>query len=230
MRLLSWNACRGTFERKAALLAGLDADLTVLQEVAAPIGKRPDTLWFGDNPRQGVAVIARAPYTLRRMRELAGAPKYVVPILVEGPRPFLLFAVWTLAARPLRYVRALTTALDRYARRIAAHETVFLGDFNSNAIWDAKDPAEHNHASMVARMQAQGLVSAYHHHRREAHGAESRPTFYLQWKEAKPYHLDYCFLPAAWAARIRSVEVGGYAAWKAHSDHRPLLVDLEDPA
>ena len=78
----------------------------------------------------------------------------------------------------------------------------------------------------MARLRTHGLVSAYHHHRREPHGRETEPTFYLQWNALKPYHLDYCFLPKTWAPKIRSVDVGSFEAWKGHSDHRPLIVDL----
>ncbi|HJW08314.1 MAG TPA: hypothetical protein VJ483_01695, partial [Holophagaceae bacterium] len=106
---------------------------------------------------------------------------------------------------------------------------VFLGDFNSNAIWDHEHPADRNHSAVVARLKSHGLVSAYHHQRQEAHGCENEPTFYLHWNEAKPFHLDYCFLPKTWARRIRNVEVGGFEAWKDHSDHRPLIVDLASP-
>ena len=226
MRLVTWNACRGPFERKLALLDGLQADLAVLQEIAKPKEDTPGTLWFGDNPRQGIAVVARQPHRLRRLDEPAGAPKFVVPVMVEGPRPFLLFAVWTLAERPLRYVRALFAALDLYAPLLATHEVVFLGDFNSNAIWDHEHPEGLSHSALVARLKTHGLVSAYHHHRREPHGRETDPTFYLQWNALKPYHLDYCFLPKTWARQIRSVDVGSFEAWKDHSDHRPLTVDL----
>jgi endonuclease/exonuclease/phosphatase family metal-dependent hydrolase len=226
MRLLTWNACRGPFERKLALLDALEADILVLQEVAAPKTPSEGVLWFGDNPKQGVAVIARGAYSLRRIDERPGAPKYVVPIAVDGPEPFLLFAVWTLGTRPLRYVRALHAALDLYADLFEAHPVVLLGDFNSNAIWDHEHPAERSHSALVARMKGLGLVSAYHHHRKEPHGEEATPTFYLHWDEAKPFHLDYCFLLRAWAKRIKQVDVGSFEYWKPFSDHRPLWVDL----
>lgn len=225
VRLLTWNACRGAFERKAPLLDGLGADLTVLQEIAAPKAPATNLLWFGDNPRQGLAVLARAPYTLRKLEPRPGAPNHVLPVAVEGPgTSFLLFAVWTLGTRPLRYVRALHAALDLYADLLAQRPAVFLGDFNSNAIWDHEHPEHLSHSALVARMKALGLVSAYHHRRREAHGRERRPTFYLHWNEAKRFHLDYCFLPRAW--KLGKVEVGGFEDWKAHSDHRPLIVDV----
>lgn len=226
MRLLTWNACRGAFERKLALLDPLGADLLVLQEIAAPTSPIEGVLWYGGNPRQGVAVVARGPYTLRPIAERPGAPKFVIPVAVDGPEPFLLFAVWTLGTRPLRYVRALFAALDLYADLMTERPVVFLGDFNSNAIWDHEHPTDRSHSALVARLKAHGLVSAYHHHQKERHGHETTPTFYLHWDEAKPFHLDYCFLPRVWAKRIRSVEVGSFEDWKSVSDHRPLWVEL----
>lgn len=229
MRLLTWNACRGALERKLALLDGLKADVTVLQEIAAPPSPSQRMLWFGSHPKQGVAVIARAPYSLRLVEERPGAPKYVIPVWVDGPEPFLLFAVWTLGIRPLRYVRALHAALDLYADLFSGQSVVFLGDFNSNAIWDHEHPTDRSHSALVARLKALGLVSAYHQHRKERHGRETRPTFFLHWDEAKPFHLDYCFLPRAWSKRIQHVEIGTFDDWKGTSDHRPLWVDLKIP-
>jgi endonuclease/exonuclease/phosphatase family metal-dependent hydrolase len=69
-------------------------------------------------------------------------------------------------------------------------------------------------------------VSAYHDFFGEEHGHESRATHYFQWNEAKPSHIDYCFVPRAWSGRIRSVTVGTYADWARDSDHRPLVVDV----
>ncbi len=72
-----------------------------------------------------------------------------------------------------------------------------------------------------------GLVSAYHAFYEEAHGQETRPTYYFQWKEAKPFHLDYCFIPKAWVPDLRKVSVEPYERWKAHSDHRMITVEVE---
>lgn len=105
-----------------------------------------------------------------------------------------------------------------------------LGDFNSNAIWNKEHPVGLNHAAMVERLRQLGLVSAYHQHRGIDHGTEpkSEHTFNLYGHEDKSYHIDYCFLPRAWADEIDQVTVGDYADWHKHSDHRPLLISLRD--
>lgn len=230
MRLVTWNARRGSFSRKAPLIDHLQADVAVVPEIAAPACESPQTLWFGENPNQGMAVIAKAPYTLRRLPELPNTPKYVVPIAVDGPRSFLLFAVWTLGEKPLPYVQAASTAIDMYASAFSSSQVVMMGDFNSNAIWNKQHPATLNHAAMVKRLLQHNLVSAYHHNRSLDYGTEPKSdhTFYLYGHEDKSFHIDYCFLPNTWAEKIEQVVIGNYPDWREHSDHRPLLVSLRD--
>ena len=62
MRLVTWNARKGQFARKVPLLDSFCADVAVVQEIARPPAESPQTLWIGDNPNQGVAVVARKPY------------------------------------------------------------------------------------------------------------------------------------------------------------------------
>jgi hypothetical protein len=229
MRLATWNCCRGVYEKKAALLQVLDADVAVIQECARPKTESESLLWFGDNPRQGLAVVAGGDYRLRRVRKARSVPKYVVPVEVTGPHSFLLFAVWTKTDQDHCYVEAAVRAVHLYRKLIASGPAVFIGDVNSNVIWDSQHPADRNHTALVNQLSALGLVSAYHSFFDEAHGKETRPTYYFHWKETRPYHLDYCFIPKAWAPALRDVSVGSYETWKSHSDHRPLMVDLEGP-
>lgn len=230
MRLVTWNARRGSFARKSGLIEHLEADVAVIQEIAAPESESAQTIWFGNNPKQGMAVITKGQYTLQRLRELPGVPNFVVPVAVKGPRSFVLFAVWTMGKQPMRYVEAAATAIDMYADSFAASPVVMMGDFNSNAIWDKSHPADLNHTAMVARLERHGLVSAYHLSRGIAHGLEPKPehTFHLYGHEDKSYHIDYCFLPKGWGADIEHVVIGNYVDWRANSDHRPLIVTVRD--
>ena len=86
MRLVTWNCCRGAFEKKATLLDCLSADVTVIQECAKPERLTEQLLWYGDHHNQGVAIIARGDYKLRELPQLDAAPKFVIPIEVEGPQ------------------------------------------------------------------------------------------------------------------------------------------------
>lgn len=230
MRLVTWNAGRGPFNRKAPWLDHLHCDIAVIQEIGCPPQQDAQVQWFGVNPRQGVAVLARAPYRLTPMPQMVGAPAFFVPIAVTGPQVFQLYAVWTLGSQPCPYVEAANQCIDMYLpdESPLAVPVVAMGDFNSNAVWDGKRPNRRNHTAMVERLARRGLVSAFHADRGVAHGAEPSPTFWHR-SNKRGFHIDYCFLPAAWALRIRHVDIGTHAAWKLASDHVPLLVDLEDP-
>jgi len=126
----------------------------------------------------------------------------------------------------LRYVEAVLKAVRLYRELLSAGPSVVIGDFNSNTIWDKTHRADRNHSALVRLLDELGLVSAYHAHFKEEHGAERRPTYYFHWNEQKPFHLDYCFIPKAWSNLLHRVEVAEFEAWKSHSDHRPLLVEL----
>jgi exonuclease III len=227
MRIVTWNACKGQFNRKVPLLDTFEADLAIVQEIASPSVTSSQVHWYGDNPKQGLAVIARGGYTLRPLPILEGTPKYVVPIAIEGATSFVLFAVWTKANQPMRYVRAAVRSIELYSSHFESNQVAMVGDFNSNAIWNKLHPPEWNHGALVQRLDDRGLTSAYHHFHREIHGLESRHTFYLHWNEAKPYHIDYCFVPRIWAESISNVEIGPCSDWREYSDHRPLIVDVD---
>ena len=226
MRLVTWNCSKGSYEKKVPRLDSLNWDISVIQECPRPLTESDRCLWFGDTPKQGVTLLARAPFTLRRLTVLEDVPKFVVPIEVLGPVPFILFAVWSKADKPYKYIRGVVRAVQMYRKTFVSSMCVLIGDLNSNVIWDHTHPPEVNHSAFVTLMRSLGLVSAYHGFHQEEQGRETRPTFYYRWNECAVFHIDYCFLPLAWSKRVTSVEVGGYEEWKGLSDHRPLLVDV----
>lgn len=230
MRLVTWNCCRGAYSKKVHLLDPLAPDIAVIQECAKPLVESETCLWFGDNPRQGIAVRSSAGYHLRALPTADNVPKFVFPVEVVGPEKFLLLVVWSKGKQPFRYVMGVVKAVEAYRHLIERSPTVLIGDLNSNAIWDTWHPPHLNHTALINSLSNLGLVSSYHTFFDEPHGAETRPTCFLLWKEDRPYHIDYCFVPRAWIPRIQRIEVGSYGAWKEHSDHRPLLVELEDRA
>ena len=105
------------------------------------------------------------------------------------------------------------------------------GDLNNNVFWDKPGWAM-NHKIAVTSLARRGLVSAYHTVRQEKQGAESQPTLY--WRDRKKdgptYHIDYIFLPKAWAGRIRAMTVGSFEDWCGNglSDHVPLTLDVRN--
>ena len=83
--LVTWNCCRGSYLKKAALLQAWKPDIAVIQECARPVVESDTCIWFGDSARQGVAVQAAPPYGVRRLPQLKRVPKFIVPIAVSGP-------------------------------------------------------------------------------------------------------------------------------------------------
>jgi hypothetical protein len=228
MRLVTWNCCRGPYLKNASLLDTLAPDVAVIQECARPRSETDQCLWFGDNPRQGIAVFANGPYRIRALPAVAEVPRYAVPVEVAGPVNFVLIAVWAKRNQDRPYVEGVVRAVELYRNLFEQFQTVLIGDLNSNAIWDSEHTAGLSHSALVKMLSELGLVSSYHFFHCEAHGEEKLPTSYFRWKEQCPYHIDYCFIPGEWAPRVQRVDVGSYAEWKSCSDHRPLLVELVD--
>lgn len=228
MKLVTWNCCRGAFSKKSPLLDSLAADVWVLQECGKPEIETDTCLWFGDNPKQGIAVKSANGYHLRALPTVEGVPKFVFPVEVTGPEPILLLVVWSKGKQKFRYVMGVVKAMEAYKPLIERSTTVVIGDLNSNAIWDGWHPKNLNHSALIAALAQLGLVSSYHEFFKESQGAETRPTCYLLWKKERPYHIDYCFIPQQWLPRLQSVQVGSYDDWSKHSDHRPLFVDISE--
>ena len=228
MRLVTWNCCLGPYLKKIQCLDILAPDIAVIQECARPTTETEGALWFGDNPRQGIAVQANGSYRLRALPHIADIPRYVIPIEVTGPNQFLLIAVWSKQDPGGHYVEGVVRAVQQYRSLFAKYRTVLIGDLNSNAIWDSSHAADRGHSALVKLLSELGLVSSYHFYYNETHGEELKPTFYFRWNKLHPFHIDYCFIPKEWAPRVQSVMVGSYEDWKGYSDHRPILIEIKD--
>ena len=163
MRIVTWNCCRGPYAKKASLLDRLAPDIAVIQECARPATETDQCLWFGHNPRQGIAVISTGPYRLRALPAASGVPLYSIPVEVTGPANFLLVGVWSKDSKDRPYVEGVVRAVECYRSLLIQHRTVFIGDFNSNTIWDSHHPADRCHSALVRLLAEFGLVSSYHH-------------------------------------------------------------------
>ena len=228
MRLVTWNCCRGAYHKKVPLINSFAPDIAVIQECAKPAAQDQQCLWFGENPRQGVAVQAYGNYQLRAITPLADVPRYAIPVEVIGPLSFLLIAVWTQKDRPHPYVQGLVRAVELYRNIFSKYPVVVAGDFNSNSIWDSLHPNGRNHTGLVKLLFELGLESGYHAFHREEQGKESQPTFDFRKSANSPFHIDYCFVPSKWIPRLRRVEIGAYRDWTKHSDHRPMLFEISE--
>ena len=247
MRLVAWN-CNMALHRKLAALLALKPDVAVLSECASPerLVER-----LGAGALDGASRCGSAPTGTRAWRcspstaiapaspmtSIGGRSRFIAPVRIEGPTSFNLLAVWAQnfsdGIRRKRQPGPLRLALTRdYRAFLGAGPAIVAGDFNNNIFWD-KPGYLINHSHTVTLLERYGLVSAYHHARGEAQGAETEPTHY--WRDRKKdgptYHIDYMFLPRPWASGMREMSVGTFEDWCGArlSDHVPLVVDVALP-
>ncbi len=230
MRIVTWNCCRGPFEKKLAALESLAPDIAVLTEATRPSEETDQVLWFPSGASSlGIQVRASGEYKIERIAA-ADLPNCVVPVRVIGPRSFNLLAIWTWPAPS--YIKAFMNGLTAYAGLLDSDETVVAGDFNGNPTFD-KPGTRIKWSMAFARLQEAGLVSAYHHaHADHGHavpwGSERHATHHFLRKPDRPFHIDFCFVPQAWATKALEVHVASGPEWISLSDHFPILVTTED--
>jgi endonuclease/exonuclease/phosphatase family metal-dependent hydrolase len=233
VRLVTWNCRVGGFRYKSERIASLLPDVAAVQEVE-PIG---EVLVFGganqptfrdrlEHPkfRRGIGVFSYTGVQLEVADADEPVPAFRRYTASLGGLAFQVVAVWTAAATPGRHYKQAIEGARAHRDWMCGMPTVVLGDFNDNASY-----ASTNWPELMAALEPVELVSAYHTFFGEEFGRESRPTHFYKGSRESAWHLDYCFIPASWADRIRSVHVGTYAEWHEYSDHVPLVVDLDLP-
>ncbi len=183
-------------------------------------------VWFGSNPRQGIAVVVKQP-----LQVVAGRPRDGTASMfaahVSGPLSFTVLATW--AQLEPTYSEALRRSLHVYRDLLLGGRCVLMGDLNSSVAWDDRH-GRTDHRRLEAQLHDEfGLVSAYHAVTGEHPGQESRPTHFWRWQAGAPFHLDYCYLPKGWLPGLKAVTVGSYEDWADASDHRPVCVDVSPP-
>lgn len=216
--------------RKLDVLRELRPDVVVLAECASPrvpaaqpvYAAATTSAWVGTHETKGLAVLTFGAWTLRALPQRPGG-RLATAVVVDGPTPFHLLALWTQSPG---YVEQAHAAVDTHTDLFFAGPTVVAGDLNSNRIFD-REHAPRNHSTLVERLTGLGLFSAYHEHYGEPQGAETRPTQFQYRHAHRPFHLDYVFLPKEWGPALRSVDVGHPGAWLAHSDHMPVVVEAD---
>ncbi len=239
MKIITWN-CNMAFRKKAALLLAHEPDIVIVPECEHPsrltfdaaLPQPADMLWFGSNNNKGLGIFSYSHFRFRLKRTHNPDLKMIVPIAVTGGvDSFTLYAVW--ANNPAdpdgQYVEQVWKALHHYNRHIRSKQTMLVGDFNSNTIWDRKY-RQGNHSHVVQKLAKKGIHSCYHLHHNQVQGKEAHPTFYLYRHRDKPYHLDYCFASKDFTDKIVSVEVGEYEQWKMYSDHVPVIITYASAA
>jgi exonuclease III len=225
------------FRKKADYILAYHPDILIVPECEHPDRLKfksetrlpTDIFWFGSNPNKGLGVFSYSDFRFKLIDNHNEELRTILPLEVtNGKKKFTLFAVW--ANNPKDpdgcYVTQVWKALHHYEHLLKNKKTILVGDFNSNTIWD-KPRREGNHTTVVKKLESKNIHSVYHKYFAQEQGKEIHPTLYLYRKEAKPYHLDYCFASGDFIKKISDVQVGDYKKWCIHSDHTPLIVTFE---
>ncbi|MGH2564890.1 MAG: hypothetical protein ACRDE5_10265 [Ginsengibacter sp.] len=236
MKIITWN-CNMAFRKKAGFILEHKPDILIVPECEhidklkfnSDVFKPNEMLWFGKNQNKGLGIFSYNNFKLKLLNTHNPELRMIVPIGVSnGNFGFTLYAIW--ANNPDdsdgQYVEQVWKALHHYNNYLANKQTILVGDFNSNTIWDRKNRVG-NHSNVVKYLEEKGIYSSYHLYHKQIQGKEQHPTLYMYRHKDKSYHIDYCFISEDFVKKLQSVEIGEYDFWKQYSDHVPVIVTLD---
>lgn len=242
-RLLSYNIRHGGRGREAALaevIAACRADLVVLQEATDPaviarLAERAGMAQWGARPRTSLGFVSRQPVhshtwhhpRLSRHAFLEIRP-HGVDFRIAGVHLSAVHAAWT----ERRRARELGNLLDTIrVEKPGFH--VLAGDFNTLAPGELLEVRKLPHRLRALVWLSGGRIrwrtiqmvlnAGYLDGFRRLHPADSGLTFPVWDPHVR---LDYVFVPAGHAARLRTCEVVRHPRAAEASDHFPLLAEL----
>ena len=238
MNIITWN-CNGAFRNKLHTLEEYHHDILVIQECEDPSKSTKaykewatNYLWIGKSKNKGIGVFCKNDISLKQLDWSDINTNYkneqlesFLPCLINDD--IILLAVWTKRANSevFGYIGQLWKYLKLHKYKLKDKKVMIIGDFNSNVIWDKWD-RWWNHSDVVNELEEIGIISLYHHLYNEEQGNESQPTFYLQRKLEKSYHIDYIFISSNLIKNKSKLEVGEVNNWLEYSDHMPLFLEL----
>ncbi len=225
------------FRKKADIILTYHPDILIVPECEhtdklifkSGTPKPTDALWFGQNPNKGLGVFSYCNFRFKILDVYNDSFKMVIPIAVSGGQfDFTLFAIWANNPndRDGQYITQVWKAINNYDELINNRQTILIGDFNSNTIWD-RPRRVGNHSTLVNRLETKGIYSVYHKYFNQIQGSEQHPTLYLYRQKDKAYHIDYCFASMDMLEHLKSVEVGDYEFWSKYSDHVPVIATFD---
>jgi endonuclease/exonuclease/phosphatase family metal-dependent hydrolase len=225
LRLLTWNCHHGSVSHRLAELAAFAPAIVFLQE-CKPTESVPLTRPFVAqrvNTTKGIALASLdATHRLSKLRARANRGRAVIAAAATGTVSFTALGIWSQGPR---YVDDVMRTLKAYERLLRSGPAVVMGDLNSGTNLNTRQSPSKGHARIVATLEGLGLVSAYHAFHKLEHGHEAHPTYRHQRNPSKPWHIDFCFVPANW--NVVGVEVLDGNDWTTKSDHLPLKVDVQ---
>ena len=168
------------FRNKCEKVLKLKPDLLVIQECenqeklknALDNMDYNDILWHGQNPHKGVAAISFNDVKLSLKSGYSEEFQYIIPLELKSKKRLLnLFHIWAMphiTNRKKDYIGQIWGALN-YFSEFLKEDSIWIGDFNSNAIWDKKKRIG-NHTDVVNRLEEYKIRSLYHQQTREMQG------------------------------------------------------------
>lgn len=159
MRIITWN-CLGAFRRKSEHIVKFRPDLAIIQEceraekLVFKNGSQPRVIqWYGDvGSAKGIGIFGYTDLSIQLAADYYDAAiRHCIPLRVRGLYQFNLIAIWAMphkGDRRLSYIGQVWQALDKYRSFIRERDTLLIGDFNSNKIFDGARQ-EGNHSSVV---------------------------------------------------------------------------------
>lgn len=232
MKIVTWN-CNGAFRKKFREIEKLCADIYVIQECENPEfadGEYSDWAenyrWVGTNKNRGLAIFCSSEIILEELDWTNDKLELFLSVRINDA--FNLVGVWTKQANSptFGYIGQLWKYLKLHKAKFLS-PTILCGDFNSNKIWDVWD-RWWNHSDVVTELEQINMKSLYHDFSGDEQGKELIPTFFLQRKIDKPYHIDYAFASNQLFDREQnSVEILEPDNWLKYSDHMPLIFTVK---
>lgn len=224
------------FRKKCQTVLKLQPDLLVIPECEngdklqfGQLTPQPqDFFWYGDNPHKGIGIFSYADYRFELDPSFKADFRYIIPLKVTGKQNFNLLAIWAMPNKKKhkqRYIGQVWSALQYY-QDLLKEDTIIIGDFNGNQIWD-KNSYTGNFTQTMEFLSERNFKSLYHSESGEQYGQEIEPTFYLYRNIEKPYHLDYCVIKEHMIQKGVKITIGKFEDWISFSDHVPLMVEIE---
>jgi exonuclease III len=226
VRLGTWN-CQTGLDANWGAVEALDAHVLTVQECGSNTKAQAEERgwkceWQPGRWHKGLAVLARPPYRIESREASEPTDPFYISTLISGPDsdPFRFVGFWAMSPKDvgIGYTRQATRLIERLPRD--GVPTVVGGDFNASK--------SQEHLANLQSLRALGLTSAYHRFHGVEHSAkEINPTSYYRWRESRPFHMDFVFVPVSWSIEV--VDVGTFDHYSqpgGMSDHVPVVVSV----
>jgi exodeoxyribonuclease III len=235
MRIIEWN-CQGAFRLKNEKILSFKPDILIIPECEnedkLKFGKltpKPNEfIWFGDSTNKGIGIFSYSDYSFEFLKSFNPEFKHVIPLKATRlGESFFLFAIWAMNNKEnpdARYIEQVWLAINYY-KELLNGDTILIGDFNSNQIWDYKERVG-NHSDVVGFLKERNIYSLYHLQNSVNHGEEKDSTFFMYRKKDRPYHVDYCFVSKQILNNGYNLILGPVDEWIDLSDHLPMVIEI----